>query len=100
MEAVMQTRTGNPHVHPIFSAAVAAFSPAGQAQIANANRAAYVRLLQRHDWSFQHSDDPQRYAQGQRERAELRMVAHELDADYSIWNSHAPAAHANGGGCF
>lgn len=64
-----------------------------QVDVLAIQRTAYVKLLQRHDWSYEFADDASVYRKGRDERDELRMVQRELDADYSIWNAHAPDGH-------
>lgn len=52
--------------------------------------AAYVQLLQSHDWHYEFSDDHAVWCRGRDQRAALSKVQRELDADFAIWNQHAP----------
>jgi hypothetical protein len=63
---------------------------------AEAQRAAYVRLLLRHDWSHEFSDDHSKYERGRRQLAELRSVQRAIDPTFEVWNAHAPAVCRDG----
>lgn len=84
--------TGNSHVHPAFAGFLNSVRTAPADALA-IQRAAYVSLLQRHDWSFEFSDDHAVYQRGSNALSTLRMLRRELDADGSIWNAHAPEGH-------
>jgi hypothetical protein len=88
--------TRNQAVHPIFAQMLETFGPTGPAIIENAQREAYVQALKNHNWSFEMSDDPRRYEEGRESLAQLRLAQREFDADYTIWNQHAPEAHRVG----
>lgn len=83
--------THNPNIHPIFAQMLSTFG--GPSIIEQAQRDAYVQALKNHDWSFEMSEDPQRYQQGRESFAQLRLAQREFDADYAVWNEHAPASH-------
>jgi hypothetical protein len=78
----------NAHLHPLFAAALRAPIDARALQ-----RAAYVTLLQQHDWSHEFSDDGDVYKRGRAQLQELRLLQRDLDPDGALWNAHAPAAY-------
>lgn len=77
-------------LHPIFGGIVADFV-SGLDEVRKAQVDTYRALLQRHDWSFEYSDDHSVWQRGTEQLRELRMLQAELDVDGSIWNSVAPA---------
>lgn len=79
----------NSHIHPTMAAALGACMPQ-PGEVAAIQRAAYVKALQTHDWHFEFSDDPSVYARGRDAFAALKMLQRELDADFALWNEHAP----------
>lgn len=83
------------NLHPVFQAALATFSQPDV--IRSAQRSAYIQALKNHDWSFEFSDDQATYAAGRESLAQLKLAQRELDADFAIWNQHAPAVCRNGG---
>lgn len=87
-----QLPAGNSHVHPAFTGILRGLSSAPADALA-LQRTAYVQLLQRHDWEFEHSDDHAAYQRGHNERSNLRLLQRELDPQHALWNQHAPAAH-------
>lgn len=82
-------------LHPIFAGIVASIQTAPVA-LREAQRRAYVTLLQRHDWSHEFSDDHGAYTRGREQLAELRLVQREIDPDFAIWNQHCPPQCVNG----
>lgn len=50
----------------------------------------YLRLLQAHDWTFEHSDDQSVWHRGVAELDLLRGMQRRLDPDLSIWNVNCP----------
>ena len=82
-------------LHPIFAGIVASIQTAPVA-LREAQRRAYVTLLQRHDWSHEFSDDRSAYTRGREQLAELRLVQREIDPDFEIWNQHCPPQCVNG----
>lgn len=85
-----------PELHPVFAGMLAAFGPDAAATIRAAQRTAYVKALRTHDYWFEFSDDPQRYAQGRESLAQLRLARREVDPDGAIWASIAPEGHKHG----
>jgi hypothetical protein len=55
------------------------------------NQQEYQTALRYHDWDFHCSDCSMTYLRGREERKELEIAQPKLDADFSIWNSVAPA---------
>lgn len=53
--------------------------------------AEYVELLNKHDWFFAYSDDRRVYERGQKERSTLIAKQLHIDANFEIWNKHAPS---------
>lgn len=53
----------------------------------------YKRMLEEHDWEFDHSDDARVWRLGRLAQEQLEFLRREIDPDYKIWNAHAPAAH-------
>ncbi len=76
-------------VHPVFAGILDSIEST-RTHVSQAQRAAYVRLLQAHDWSYDYSDDIAMYRRGRDQLAQLRIVQKEIDADFAIWNQHAP----------
>jgi hypothetical protein len=93
MDLSTHPKSDNAQVHPIFAQMLNTFAKPGPAIIADAQRAAYIVLLQRHNWSYEMSEDPQRYDEGRAQRMELNMIRREIDPDYSVWNQYAPQLH-------
>lgn len=87
------TTTANSQLHPVFRAALSAFVHSDALAI---QRAAYVKALQRHDWSHEFSDDGAVARRGRESLAQLRMVQRELDPEFFIWNTYAPAQCRDG----
>lgn len=77
----------------IFAAALAPFSPEGQAQLREAKLSAYRKALQSHDFEFEMSEDFSRYEAGRDCLAQLRLVQKEVDPLAEVWNSIAPPEH-------
>lgn len=81
-----------PELHPVFAGMLrAAFGADAAATIRAAQRTAYVRALQAHDWGFEFSDDHSRYTAGKEALAQLKLAQREVDPDFSVWNQYAPA---------
>lgn len=51
---------------------------------------AYRAFLHAKDWSYEYSDDRAVYRKGLEEHSALLYMAHNLDPDFTIWNSIAP----------
>lgn len=88
------TAAHNGHLHPIFQAALASFG--APSQVAQIQRAAYVKALKAHDWSHDFSDDADVARRGRESLALLRMVQREIDPEWAVWNVIAPACCRNG----
>ena len=52
-------------------------------------RARYERLLAQHDWAYEFSDDGAVWRRGRDERAQLSMMAAQLDPDRKLWDEYA-----------
>ena len=76
-----------------FMSAIASAAINSHAQAQSAQVNAYIKLLQRMDWSFEMSDDQRVWRAGRDSLAELRMVQRELDPDFVVWNRYAPEAY-------
>lgn len=50
----------------------------------------YKKLLARHDWFYQYSDDSFVYNAGCNSLQKIGILRKKLDPDYVIWNSIAP----------
>lgn len=87
--------TRNKHVHPAFASLLNGFAsvPADALAI---QRATYVSLLVKQDWSAEFSDDGDVARRGRASLRELRMLQRELDPEFELWNRHVPAACLNG----
>lgn len=53
----------------------------------------YIEALKKHDWSYEMSDDHAAWIRGSNERSRLNRMQRELDADFAIWNEHAPTLY-------
>ena len=53
----------------------------------------YRIALKLHDWTFEYSDDSRMYREGRADRQRLESAQPLFDADFSIWNSFAPAQY-------
>lgn len=84
----MRTIGFSSRIPDTLGAVLSAFGPEGQAKLASAKRSAYIQALRSHDWSFQMSEDPQRYEQGRESLAQLRLAQRELDPDFCLWDQH------------
>ena len=51
-------------------------------------RARYERLLAQHDWSYEFSDDGAAWRRGRDERAQLSMMAAQLDPERKLWQEY------------
>lgn len=51
----------------------------------------YRQALGAHDWYYDYSDDHSVWAAGKAQRAALRDMRNNIDADGKIWNEYAPA---------
>lgn len=51
----------------------------------------YEKLLAKHDWFYQYSDDSKVYHAGRTSFETLCRQQGILDLDASIWNKHCPA---------
>lgn len=74
-----------------------AFAALGIAQARDLEKAVYVQLLQRTDWSFEHCDDHAVYMRGNEAMKELRAVQQAIDPTGATWNQWAPEGHRIGG---
>jgi len=61
------------------------------------SEAEYRELLAAHDWFHEFSDDHRVYCEGHAELKELKRMQPELDPDFAIWNSYAPAEYQREG---
>jgi len=55
--------------------------------------ARYRTMLAEHDWEFEHSSDQRIWRLGRLALEQLRFLQREIDPDFAVWNSIAPAAH-------
>lgn len=55
------------------------------------NKAAYIALLSRHDWTYQWSDDPAIWRRGTEQRRQLLEMQKSVDPAGELWNKFAPA---------
>ena len=60
----------------------------------------YIRLLQSMDWTYEASDDHERWEQGNSRRRALERLRVQVDANYELWNSMCPKSHIGGKGEF
>lgn len=51
----------------------------------------YRELLARHDWFHAYSDDYSVYRRGEESMAHIRRLQPQVDHDFSMWNTYAPA---------
>lgn len=51
----------------------------------------YTLLLQKHDWTFEYSEDQAIWRRGSAELANLRQLQKQMDKKYLIWNEYAPS---------
>ena len=51
-------------------------------------RARYERLLALHDWTYESSDDGATWRRGRDERAQLNMLAAQLDPERRLWKEY------------
>ena len=51
----------------------------------------YINLLQTHDWSYDYSDDHNKWTRGFEQRSQLLSYAQDLDPTFKIWNEYAPS---------
>lgn len=54
----------------------------------NSPRARYERLLALHDWTYEFSDDGAKWRRGRDERAQLSMMAAQLDPERKLWQEY------------
>lgn len=83
------------HVHPMLRGLLDAMQT-WPSDAAEAQRQAYTKLLLRHDWSHEFSDDTDKAQRGRAQLRELRLVQREVDPDFAIWNQHCPKQCVNG----
>jgi hypothetical protein len=57
---------------------------------------AYIKALERMDWSYPMADDPSAYARGKAMLAEIKKAQLALDPEFVIWNRFAPERCHNG----
>lgn len=58
---------------------------------------AYIRDLQRHDWTFEHSSDQQVWRRGRDELKRLRAERDAIDPKATLWNRYChPDYHEQG----
>ena len=50
----------------------------------------YTRRLQKHDWTYEYSDDFRVFSAGSEQRKVLYRMQQDLDPNYEVWNKHAP----------
>ena len=55
--------------------------------------AEYKRRLGNHDWFYEYSDDHGVWRKGSEMYATLRSMQAEMDPDFAIWNTYAPAQY-------
>lgn len=55
-----------------------------------AKRAAYLALLQAHDWTFEWSDDFRAWKAGRAEYERLKELQPVVDRDGKLWREYAP----------
>lgn len=49
---------------------------------------AYRELLSTHDWHYEYSNDPSRYARGRAQRDSLDVMKKYIDPDGTIWKQY------------
>lgn len=54
------------------------------------HRESYVAALKAHDWHHEFSSDHRAYMRGRESLAALRQAQPLVDADFKVWNEHAP----------
>lgn len=77
---------------PIFLQALGQIAPA-PLTAAEQRLLAYKLALQRHDWSFEWSDDGVVHRAGRDEQRRLEAERAAIDPDGTVWNTLAPASH-------
>lgn len=73
-------------LHPVFQNILDAFT--NPQPLVDAKRTAYIQALRDADWLYEFSEDPQVYARGREQVAQLRLAQKELDPAYVLWNEH------------
>lgn len=53
----------------------------------------YRAMLVEHDWGFEHSDDARIWRLGRLALEQLQFLQREIDPDFTVWNTIAPATH-------
>lgn len=51
----------------------------------------YRELLAKHDWFYSYSDDYSVYRRGEDNMAQIRRLQPQVDQDFSVYNTYAPA---------
>lgn len=50
----------------------------------------YIKLLHRHDWHYEYSDNQVVWRTGKEERDEILKMQKEIDIDFKMWNNVCP----------
>ena len=50
----------------------------------------YARLLKKHDWFYEYSDDHRVWQNGREERTVLNSLREQFDPQATLWNTFAP----------